>query len=284
VSPSSTPQSSHDRFDLTGRVALVTGGTRGLGRAIVRTLAQAGADLVICSRKQEACEAAAEEIRSLGRRAFAHACHIGRWDEVGVLVDAAYAQFGRVDILVNNAGLSPIYPSPESVSEELWDKVIGVNLKGPFRLTALVGARMKAGHGGSIVNISSIGAIRATNDIIPYAAAKAGLNAITVGFADALGPKVRVNSIMAGPFRTDISRDWNEEGFALRAATFPLRRAGQPDEIAGTVLYFASDASSFTTGAMLAVDGGAQWSLAGGGDQAAAFGGSVFKGDNAGSA
>lgn len=259
--------SPYNRFGLTGRVALVTGGTRGLGREIVRALAQAGADIVVASRKEDACQEAAAEVRTLGRRALAYCCHVGRWGELEGLVDAAYDEFGRVDVLVNNAGLAPTYPNPQGVTEELWDKTLSVNLKGPFRLTALVGERMVAGDGGSIVNTSSIGAVRPTHDILPYAAAKAGLNALTVGFADALGPKVRVNAVMPGPFRTDISRNWDREAFAERARTFPLRRAGEPNEIAAAVLYFASDASSFTTGALLAVDGGAQWSLAGGGDQ-----------------
>ena len=258
-------------FDLTGRVALVTGGTRGLGRAVVRALAQAGADVIVASRKADACEEAAEEVRRLGRRALGHVCHVGHWDEIERLVEDSYAEFGRVDVLVNNAGLAPTYPNPQGVTEELWDKTLGVNLKGPFRLTALVGSRMCEGDGGSIVNISSIGGVRPTHEIIPYAAAKAGLNAITVGFADAFGPKVRVNAIMPGPFRTDISRNWDHDAFDERAKTFPLRRAGEPDEVACAVLYFASDASSFTTGSVLAVDGGAQWSLAGGGDAAAGY-------------
>jgi NAD(P)-dependent dehydrogenase (short-subunit alcohol dehydrogenase family) len=232
---------------------------------------------VVSSRKQEACEEAAAEVRSLGRRAFAHCCHIGHWDEIDGLVDAAYDNFGKVDILVNNAGLAPTYPNPQSVTEDLWDKTIAVNLKGPYRLTALVGQRMVAGNGGSIVNISSIGGVRPTNDILPYAAAKAGLNALTIGFADALGPTVRVNAVMPGPFLTDISRNWDHEAFAERARTFALRRAGDPDELASAVLYFASDASSFTTGAALAVDGGAQWSLAGGGEQAE-YGHSLYDG------
>jgi len=253
-------------FELDGRVALVTGGSRGLGLAIVRALAAAGADVVVTSRKQEACEEVAEEIRALGRRALPYACHVGRWEDLDGLVDAAYAEFGRVDVLVNNAGIAPTYPDPQSVSEELWDKVLAVNLKGAFRLTALVGARMRAHGGGSIVNVSSIGAVRPTHDILPYAAAKAGLNALTIGFADALGPEVRVNCVMPGPFLTDIASGWDQEAFAARARTFPLRRGGQPSEIVGAVLYFASDASSFTTGSILAVDGGAQWSLAGGGD------------------
>jgi len=266
-----------DRFDLTGRVALVTGATRGLGRAIVHGLATVGADVIVSSRKQDACEEVAQHVRGLGRQAMAHACHVASWQEIDGLVEAAYDRFGHVDVLVNNAGISPLYPNPEGVSEELWDKVLGVNLKGPFRLSALVGARMRE-RGGSIVNLSSIGAVRPSHDIIPYAAAKAGMNAMTVGFADALGPTVRVNTVMPGPVMTDISRSWDHEAFAARASTFPLRRAGEPDEIVSAVLYFASDASSFTTGAILAVDGGAQWSLAGGGDQAAKVAsGTVFR-------
>jgi NAD(P)-dependent dehydrogenase (short-subunit alcohol dehydrogenase family) len=262
------PQPPFDRFSLAGRVALVTGATRGLGRAITWALAQAGADLVVSSRKEDACHEVADAVRSLGRRALPHVCHVGHWDELDGLVDNAYAEFGRVDVLVNNAGIAPTYSDPQSVTEELWDKTLAVNLKGPFRLMALVGERMTAGDGGgSIVNITSIGGVRPTHDILPYAAAKAALNALTLGFADALGPKVRVNAVMPGPFHTDISKHWDHEAFAERARTFPLRRAGDPEEVVGAVLYLASDASSFTTGAVLAVDGGAQWSLAGGGDQ-----------------
>jgi NAD(P)-dependent dehydrogenase (short-subunit alcohol dehydrogenase family) len=264
----------NDLFDLTGRVALVTGGTRGLGRAIVLAFAEAGADLVVSSRKQDACDTVAEEVRALGRRAVAHACHAGRWDEIDGLVERAYAELGRVDVLVNNAGLSPVYDDTPSVSEELWDKVIAVNLKGPFRLTALVGTRMAEGDGGSVINISSIGSIRPSGETIPYCAAKAGLNSLTAGFADAFGPKVRVNAILPGPFHTDMSAGWNHEVFDEQRKAFPLRRGGRPEEVVGAALYFASDASSFTTGAMLVVDGGAQWSLPLGGDS---LPGSVFR-------
>jgi NAD(P)-dependent dehydrogenase (short-subunit alcohol dehydrogenase family) len=259
-------RSSADLFDLTGRIALVTGGTRGLGRAMVLAFAQAGADVIVSSRKQDACDRVAEELSALGRRSKGYACHMARWTDIDQLVERVYDDFGRVDILANNAGISPLYADTVSVTEELWDKVIGVNLKGPFRLTALVGSRMAAGEGGSIINISSIGSLRPNKETIPYAAAKAGLNMLTAGFADAFGPKVRVNTIMPGPFYTDISAGWDHDAFNEQRKTFPLRRGGDPTEVVGAALYFASDASSFTTGATLVVDGGAQWSLPLGGD------------------
>jgi NAD(P)-dependent dehydrogenase (short-subunit alcohol dehydrogenase family) len=251
------------QFDLSGRVALVTGGTRGLGLAIAQAFSSAGADVMVASRKEEACKEVAAELRARGGRAAGHPCHVGRWDEVERLVEAAYGEFGRVDVLVNNAGVSPLYSTLADVTEELFDKVIAVNLKGPFRLCTLVGERMVAGEGGSIINVSSTGAVRPTGDIVPYSAAKAGLNALTVGFAHALGPKVRVNAIMPGPFLTTISEAWDMEALARRTRTFPLRRAGIAEEIAGAALYLASDASSFTTGSVLTVDGGAQWSMPG---------------------
>jgi NAD(P)-dependent dehydrogenase (short-subunit alcohol dehydrogenase family) len=250
-------------FDLSGRVALVTGGTRGLGLAIARAFSTAGADVVVASRKADACLQVAAELRSAGGRALGHPCHVGRWDDLSRLVEAAYGEFGRVDVLVNNAGVSPLYSTLPEVTEELFDKVIAVNLKGPFRLSALVGERMAAGDGGSIINISSTGAVRPTGDIVPYSAAKAGLNALTVGFAHALGPKVRVNAIMPGPFLTTISEAWDMDALAQRTRAFPLRRAGLAEEIAGAALYLAGDASSYTTGTILTVDGGARWSMPG---------------------
>lgn len=251
-----TTKSPAELFDLTGKVALVTGGSRGLGREMALAFARAGADIVIASRKLDACLETAAEVESLGRQALAHACHVGAWDELGGLVDAAYARFGKVDVLVNNAGMSPLYPSLDQVSEALWDKVLAVNLKGPFRLSALVGSRMQQAGGGSILNISSIAAERPTPTETPYAAAKAGLNAITVAFAQAYGPRVRVNAIQAGPFLTDISKAWPPQVQEYLASSGALARAGRPDEIIGAALYLASDASSFTTGAVLRVDGG----------------------------
>jgi NAD(P)-dependent dehydrogenase (short-subunit alcohol dehydrogenase family) len=220
-------------------------------------LADAGADVVIASRKLDACRAAALEVESRGRRALAVAANVGRWEELDGLVDAAYESFGRVDVLVNNAGMSLLYGDLGEVTEAMWDKVVGLNLKGPFRLTALVGPRMAADGGGSIINVSSTGSIRPAPFMLPYDAAKAGLNALTVGFAHAYGPTVRVNCIMAGPFFTDVAEHWDLEAFEAAArARHALQRGGQPDEIVGAALYFASDASSYTTGASLRVDGG----------------------------
>ncbi|MFC4798688.1 SDR family NAD(P)-dependent oxidoreductase [Neobacillus sp. GCM10023253] len=244
-------------FSLTGKVALITGGSRGLGREMAIAFAQAGADIVIASRKLDACEKVAAEVEALGRRALPYACHIGRWNQVNDLVEAAYNHFGKVDILVNNAGMSPLYDSIVDVSESMWDSVLALNLKGPFRLSALVGDRMAKGSGGAIINISSIAAIRPTKNEVPYAAAKAGLNALTLALADTFAPKVRVNCIIAGPFLTDIAKAWNmEEAMKRFEENSALGRPGKPEEIIGTALYFASDAASFTTGSLLTVDGG----------------------------
>jgi len=244
-------------FDLSGKVALITGGSRGLGREMAVGFAAAGADVAVVSRKLDACRAAAAEVEALGARALALACHLGRWEEIEPMVDAVYDRLGRIDILVNNAGMSPLYRSLEAVTEEAFDKVVGLNFKGPFRLTALVGGRMHAEVGGSVINISSIAAMEASPGALPYAGAKAALNALTLGFAAAYSPNVRVNSIIAGAFGTDIAdhwadprdRDhpgWTREGW----------RIGQPGEIVGAALYLASDAASYTNGAMLRVDGG----------------------------
>jgi NAD(P)-dependent dehydrogenase (short-subunit alcohol dehydrogenase family) len=242
-------------FDLTDKVALVTGGSRGLGREMVLAFAQRGAHVVIASRKHESCETLATEVRhSTGQRALAYGCHVGKWSELDGLVAAAYDEFGHVDILVNNAGMSPLYPTPTAVTEELFDKVFAINARAPFRLAALVGERMVQHGGGSIINISSTASIRPDRSVIPYAGAKASLNAMTIALADAYAPTVRVNAILPGPFRTDIADHWTDE---MRAGPgVPLQRIGEPSEIVGAALFLASAASSFTTGALLRVDGG----------------------------
>jgi NAD(P)-dependent dehydrogenase (short-subunit alcohol dehydrogenase family) len=244
---------STDLFDLSGKVALVTGGSRGLGLQMVRAFAQHGADLVIVSRKLDACEAAAEEVRKLGRRALAVSAHVGRWDEIDRLIETAYAEFGRINILVNNAGMSPREASHD-VSEALFDSVMNLNFKGPFRLASQVAKRMVDGDGGVIINISSSGALMPLPAVVPYSGAKAALNAMTVSFAREYGPKVRVNTISAGPFLTDIAKAWTPE--ARERADNALGRPGLPEEVVTTALYLASPASSFTTGTIIRVDGG----------------------------
>jgi len=191
-----------DLFDLTGKVAVVTGGSRGLGRAMAQAFAEHGADVVIASRKLDACEAAAAEITaSTGRRALSVAFHAGRWEDVERLADTVYDELGRCDVLVNNAGMSPRYPSLSEVSEELFDKVVGVNFRGPFRLSSLVGERMSAGDGGSIINVSSIAAVQPSTHELVYAGAKAALNAMTVGMSQAL-----LMSVRKGPGMSTLQR------------------------------------------------------------------------------
>jgi NAD(P)-dependent dehydrogenase (short-subunit alcohol dehydrogenase family) len=245
-------------FDLTGKVIVVTGGSRGLGYAMSRAFAEAGAQVVISSRKADGCARAAELIeRETGRACLPVACHVGDWDACDALVQTVYEKCGRIDVLVNNAGMSPMYESPSTVSRELFDKVIGVNLAGPFRLCAIVGEQMARGDGGAIINISSIAAVAPGASELPYAAAKAGLNNLTQGLARTLGPKVRCNCIMPGPFLTDISEAWTDEVKDALVGMVPMGRAGQPEEIVGAALYLASDASRFTNGAIIKVDGGA---------------------------
>jgi NAD(P)-dependent dehydrogenase (short-subunit alcohol dehydrogenase family) len=247
-----------DRFDLSGRTALVTGGSRGIGRAAAQALAEAGADVIVASRNESSCRRAADEIAAAtGRRAFGHACHVGHWEELDRLAEASWRYTGRLDILVNNAGMSPPYDRVTDVTEELFDKVVGVNLKGPFRLTALIGSQMaERADNGSIINVSSVGGIRPQPDTIPYSAVKAGLNAMTVAFAHAFGPAVRVNAVAPGRFLTDVSKHWDPAQLRAASALTALRRAGMPEEMAGAIVYLASDAASYTTGALLRVDGG----------------------------
>jgi NAD(P)-dependent dehydrogenase (short-subunit alcohol dehydrogenase family) len=242
---------------LDGRVALVTGATRGLGYAIAHALAEAGATVVVASRKLESCEAAAEAItKATGVAAVPLALHVGHWDNIEPAIDQVYAQLGRLDILVNNAGIAPLSPTLEGVSEALFDKTIEVNLKGPFRLMAVAGARMAAAGGGSIVNISSIGAVRPSPPEAMYAAAKNGLNALTMAFAQEYAPHVRVNCVMPGGFATDMADGWDEEFVGKIVDRLPAGRLGRPDEVAGMVVHLAGDSAGYTTGAVIPVDGG----------------------------
>jgi NAD(P)-dependent dehydrogenase (short-subunit alcohol dehydrogenase family) len=242
---------------LEGRVALVTGATRGLGYAIALGLAKEGATVVVSSRKADACEAAAEAItKETGVLAVPLALHVGQWDSIAPAVDRVYADHGRLDILVNNAGIAPLSSTLDSVTEGLFDKTIEVNLKGPFRLMAVAGARMAAAGGGSIVNISSIGAVRPSPPEAMYAASKSGLNALTMAFAQEYAPHVRVNCVMPGAFATDMADGWDEEFVGKVIDRLPAGRLGRPDEVVGMVVHLAGGSSGYTTGAVIPIDGG----------------------------
>jgi NAD(P)-dependent dehydrogenase (short-subunit alcohol dehydrogenase family) len=243
-------------LDATGKVVVVTGASKGLGRAMALGFAEAGADVVVASRKIEACELVAAEIEARGRRALPLRCHVGDWDECGALIDATVAEFGRIDVLVNNAGIAPVPPSLVEVTSDLFDKTIAVNLKGPLRLTALAAERMVAG--GSVINISSKAALHAIPYTVVYAAAKAGLNALTKAAAAEYGPRgIRVNAIVCGTFHTDsFDNGTPPEIQEQMAATIGLRRIASADEIVGTALFLASDAASYLSGELLMLDGG----------------------------
>ena len=240
-------------FDFTGRVVLITGGSRGLGRQMALAFAQRGADVIVASRKLDACEAVAEEVRGLGGQALAVSAHVGRWDECDALVASAYDAFGKLDILVNNAGMGPATPSHE-VSEKLFDAVLNLNFKGPFRLASQVAQRMTQGDGGVILNVGSTASLHAMPGVVPYAGAKAAVNAMTVSLAREYAPRVRVNALIPGPFLTDIAEAWGEK--AREVQPVALGRPGRPEEIVTAALALCSPASSYTTGALLQVDGG----------------------------
>lgn len=243
-------------LDATGKVVVVTGATKGLGRAMALGFAEAGAHVVVSSRKAEACEEVAGEVRALGGSALAVPCHVGDWDACGALVETVVAEHGHVDVLVNNAGIAPVPPSLREVTPELFDKTVAVNLRGPLRLTALAAEHMPAG--GSIINISSKASLHPQPFTVVYAAAKAGLNVLTQAAADEYGPRgIRVNAIVCGTFHTEsLHQSMPPEVLDGLAENVALRRIADADEIVGTALYLASDASSYVTGALLVADGG----------------------------
>jgi NAD(P)-dependent dehydrogenase (short-subunit alcohol dehydrogenase family) len=240
-----------------GKVVVVTGASKGLGRAMALGFAEAGADVVVSSRKLDACEVVAKEIRALGQRSLAVACHVADWTQCQILIDEAVGAFGRIDVLVNNAGIAPVPPSLAGVTSDLFDKTIGVNLKGPLRLSALAAEHMPAG--GAIINISSKASTHPSPFTVVYAAAKAGLNALTVASAQEYGPRgIRVNCIICGTFDTDSLRSSlpNEEAAVAAASRVSVGRIAHADEIVGAALFLASDASSYVNGETIVLDGG----------------------------
>ena len=244
-------------LDATGKVVVVTGGSKGLGRAMALGFAEAGADVVVASRKLAPCEEVADEVRALGRRALALSCHVGDWEQCGALIEDTVTEFGHIDVLVNNAGIAPVPPSLLDVTADLFDKTIAVNLKGPLRLTALAAEHMPPG--AAVINVSSKAALHPSSFTVVYAAAKAGLNALTRAAAQEYGPRgIRVNAIVCGTFHTDSLHASlpSDEAQAQMASGVALGRIASADEIVGTALYLASDASSYLTGELILLDGG----------------------------
>ena len=243
--------------EFAGKVVVVTGGSRGIGRAIATGFAAAGAGVVIASRKLENCSALAAELEAdHGVSCHPIAYHAARWADSDRLADEVLERFGRCDVLVNNAGMSPLHDGVATISEEYYDKVLGVNLKGPFRLSVRLGAHMAANGGGSIINVSTIGSLRPDAHEVVYAMAKAGLNALTVALSGELAPSVRVNGILPGAVDTDIAAAWSPEMRESAARGAPLGRLGTPADFVGPALWLASERSAFVTGTLIRVDGG----------------------------
>jgi NAD(P)-dependent dehydrogenase (short-subunit alcohol dehydrogenase family) len=250
-----------DVFDLTGKVAVVTGSTKGLGRAMAEGLALAGADVVVSSRKQDLCDAVAAEIAAkTGRRIVGLACHVGDWDAIPAFVDEVVAQFGHIDVLVNNAGINPANVPVANMTLELWQKVLSVNLTGPLRMAQCVAAKMRDHGGGSIINIASMAAYDAGQGSSAYGASKAALVNLTRTMANEWAADgIRVNVIAPGPIKSEMTEgaDRAAPGFYERASAATLqKRTAATEEIIGPVVYLASDASSFVTGDDMSVSGG----------------------------
>jgi NAD(P)-dependent dehydrogenase (short-subunit alcohol dehydrogenase family) len=248
-----------DRFSMKGRNAIVTGSTRGIGLAIAQGFLEAGATVTLCGRKQEGVDDALTILSGHASDVIGVAAHVGKVDDIERLVATAEERFGPVDTLVNNAGTNPYYGPIVESEDWAWDKTMDVNLRGPYLLSRRVAAKMMAGDGGSIVNISSVAGLEAGPGQGIYSVSKAGLIMLTKVMAREMGTAgVRVNCICPGVIRTQLSKAlWeDEETSKLYLARKALGRVGEVDELIGAAIYFASDASSFTTGAVLQVDGG----------------------------
>jgi NAD(P)-dependent dehydrogenase (short-subunit alcohol dehydrogenase family) len=255
-----------NRFSLEGKVAMVTGGSKGIGRMAAIGIAKAGADVIVVSRKMDELEKVAAEIEKTGRRALPLSAHMGRINELTDVVKKATDEFGKIDILINNAATSPAYTTILSAEERLWDAIMNLNLKGVYFLIQAVANMMKEQGGGSIINVSSIDSIKPQNQVGIYSISKAGLNMLTKSAALELAPyNIRVNAIAPGAVRTrlleslfpDVPAEELDATIAKLGESMPLKRVAAPDEMVGAMIYLASDAASYTTGEVIVVDGGA---------------------------
>jgi NAD(P)-dependent dehydrogenase (short-subunit alcohol dehydrogenase family) len=248
-----------DQFDLTGRVAIVTGASRGIGFAIAEAFALAGAKVVLASRKQEALDQAAEKIQAAGGDVFPFAAHTGDSESVNNLVVASVERYGGVDILVNNAATNPHFGPLLTSEESHWDKILDVNLKGYFRTVKACVDSMRQRGGGKIINVASVAGLRYQQGLGIYGVSKAAVLMLTQTLAVELASdNIQVNAIVPGFIQTQFSRVlWETPEIHQKiAAQIPQGRIGQPDELTGMALYLASQVSSFTTGAVMILDGG----------------------------
>ena len=246
-------------FDLTDKVAIITGSSRGIGRSIAETMAGLGAKVVISSRRAEACETVAAAIRARGQEATVIACNVSRKNEVEALVAGTLARYGHIDILVCNAAVNPVFGPLAQLSDEAFDKIMGANVKSNIWLANLVIPGMAARGGGAVVIISSIGGLRGSDVLGPYGISKAADFALARALAVEWGPRnVRVNCVAPGLVKTDFARAlWEDEArLAARTARTPLRRIGLPEEIGPIAAFLASPAASFITGEIIVADGG----------------------------